>query len=104
LPTKVTEGNEPETISGGLDRLAALSEGYDVRSNDKGTHVEMRFELTPVQFEEEPDDVDGDDSFDPRYARELVRALQGGAEELGDIAPALTLTIGRLLGGSRRGH
>ena len=102
LPTRGgPERGAPKSTMGGLQRLAALSEELDLHSDERGTRVEMTFELSPVRFEEEPDDFTDVDFLDPDRARELLRALQEGAEEIGDVAPALALTVGRLLGGAQ---
>ncbi len=87
----------------GLQRLAALTEESDVQSDENGTRVEMVFELTPVRFEEEPEGFADVDFLAPDRARELVQALKEGVEVMGDIAPALALTVGRLLNGAQRG-
>jgi len=103
LPTSGTERRQPCHASSGLTRLAALSEEIDFQSDEKGTRVELVFELTLVHFEEEQKDFTDGDFLDPDRARELVRALKEGDQSIGDFAPAMALTIGRLLGGAQRG-
>ena len=104
LPMRGTERTRHGNTSGGLRRLAALSEESDIQSDEKGTRVQLGFELTPVRFEEEGTDLSDADFLDPDRARELVRALKEGDQDVGDFSPAMALTIGRLLGGAQQGH
>lgn len=101
-PLPTTGHAHGASMSTGLQRVSALSEELVVRSDPSGTRVELFFELTPVRFEEEREGFAEVDFLDPRRARDLLRSLQEGAEDLGNIAPALALTVGRLLGGAQQ--
>lgn len=102
LPTRGHVRLAHPAPSGGLLRLAALSEKHEVQSDRNGTRVEMTFELTPVRFDEEFGDSTDVDFLDPPRSREIMQSLEAG-EEIGAIAPAMALTVGRLLGKTQRG-
>lgn len=103
LPTRGNERPSRTAPSGGLLRLAALSEKHEVLSDLNGSRVEMSFELTPVRFDEELEDSTDVSFLDPPHSRDIVRSLEEG-EEIGAFTPAMGLTIGRLRGRTQRGR
>lgn len=85
--------------SRGLGRVAQLSEDHHVDSGPQGTRVELAFNLTPVRFDEEAEHLAETDFLDPSRARSLIASLRKGQTDLSGVAPAMALTIGRILGG-----
>jgi anti-sigma regulatory factor (Ser/Thr protein kinase) len=85
---------------GGLARAAALSEALRVESDAHGTEVTLAFATGGAAFDEHGLDLSDRDWLDPTTARELLRALDGGADpaEL-VLSPAMAVTVGRLLAG-----
>jgi len=83
----------------GLGRVERLCESHAISSGPEGTRVEMTFELTPVRFEEEPEHLAETDFLDPSRAKSLIASLRRGRTDLSGVAPAMALTIGRILGG-----
>jgi len=96
LPGRRRGGSGSST---GLGRVERLCEGLTVDSGPGGTRVEMTFELTPVRLQDESEDLAATDFLDPSRARSLITALRDDAADLSRVAPAMALTIGRILGG-----
>jgi anti-sigma regulatory factor (Ser/Thr protein kinase)/CheY-like chemotaxis protein len=85
--------------SNGLGRVERLCEEHRIASGPGGTRVELTFELTPVRFDEESESLADTDFLDPERARSLIAALRKGQDDLSGVAPAMALTVGRILGG-----
>lgn len=90
-----------EPADGGLARAARLSETLAVASDDRGSTVELAFELTPsVVCDDGAGSPESVDVSHPRELRALVASLREG-DAGWRIPPALALTVDRLLGGAR---
>lgn len=85
--------------STGLGRIERLCEEHGITSGPSGTRAELIFELTPVRFDEESEHLAETDFLDPERARSLIATLRKGQRDLSGVAPAMALTIGRILGG-----
>lgn len=95
----VPESLQSSSSSNGLGRVERLCEQHSIVSGPEGTRVQLTFELTPVRFEEEVESLADTDFLDPERARSLIAALRKGQDDLSGVAPAMALTIGRILGG-----
>jgi anti-sigma regulatory factor (Ser/Thr protein kinase)/CheY-like chemotaxis protein len=85
--------------STGLGRIERLCEELHVTSNAGGTRAELTFELTPVRFDEESEQLGETDFLDPERAKSLIASLRKGQSDLSGVAPDMALTLGRILGG-----
>lgn len=94
-----TESSGRTDSSTGLGRIERLCEEHTITSGPSGTRVELSFELTPVRFDEESEHLSETDFLDPERARSLIAALRKGQDDLSGVAPAMALTVGRILGG-----
>jgi anti-sigma regulatory factor (Ser/Thr protein kinase) len=83
----------------GLGRVERLCEAHSIASSERGTRVELVFELTPVRFDDESEHLAETDFLDPERARSLIAALRRGQEDLSSVAPSMALTVGRLIAG-----
>lgn len=85
----------------GLGRIHALADGVSIeRSDRQGTHVQLRFSVRTVEFDdEERIDLTDLDFFVPATARELLATLTEEPDAPVILSPALAVVVGRLLMG-----
>lgn len=83
-------------LAGELARTRKLCEELDVHPTSAGSRVRLAFELHPLRFDEEPDELGETDFLHPDATRALLSRL---ARKSGRIAlpPALVCTVGRLM-------
>ena len=89
---------------GGLARVSALSEDFQIESSDAGTVARASFDIFRVRFDGEGGlDLSEHDWLAPETTRGLLEVLTGPArEENLELSPALAVTVGRLLAGPDR--
>lgn len=87
--------------STGIGRVHALTEGVRIeRGIGRGTHVQLRFAVKTVEFDdEERIDLTDLDFFVPATARELLATLTEEPDAPVILSPALAVVVGRLLMG-----
>lgn len=98
-PSSASDSSRGSDSSTGLGRIERLCEEHGITSGPSGTRAELTFELTPVRFDEESEHLAETDFLDPERARSLIASLRKGQRDLSGVAPAMALTIGRILGG-----
>lgn len=83
-------------LDGELSRARSLSDAFAVHPTPSGSRVRLSFDLLPVRFEEELDELAEAEFLHPDATRRLLTriARRNAAVQL---PPALTTTIGRLL-------
>lgn len=89
---------------GGLARVSALSEDFQIESSDAGTVARASFDIFRVRFDGEGGlDLSEHDWLAPETTRSLLEVLTGSdREENLELSPALAVTVGRLLAGPDR--
>jgi anti-sigma regulatory factor (Ser/Thr protein kinase) len=102
LPGRASSSRRASS-STGLGRVERLCEGHDVDSGPAGTSIELTFELTPVRFDEEAENLAEVDFLDPARAHSLIAALSNGHPDLSGMPAAMALTVGRIIGGIENG-
>ena len=87
--------------STGLGRVHALADGVRIERGDRiGAHVQLRFAVRTVEFDdEERIDLTDLDFFVPATARELLATLTEEPDAPVILSPALAVVLGRLLMG-----